>query len=173
MNISNRTPLLDRVDDPTALRALPRGELRQLADELRQELIDVVSVTGGHLGAGLGVVELTVALHYVFNTPDDRVIWDVGLNTGRMSYEECVKLLSEGVGFLRWAAELEVDGSATIPGYRIGYFMGASEITRMRDDLRSRLGNAFTYADFHGRLLQVGNMPPALMREGLFAGYPS
>src|SRR6202167_5845025 len=78
MNISNRTPLLDRVDDPTALRALPRGELRQLADELRQELIDVVSVTGGHLGAGLGVVELTVALHYVFNTPDDKLIWDVG-----------------------------------------------------------------------------------------------
>jgi uncharacterized protein (DUF885 family) len=102
-----------------------------------------------------------------------RVIWDVGLNTGRMSYEECVKLLSEGVGFLRWAAELEVDGSATIPGYRIGYFMGAVEISRMRDDMKSRLGNAFTYADFHGRLLQVGNMPPALMREGLFAGYPA
>src|SRR5271163_2287274 len=78
MNISNRTPLLDRVDDPAALRGLPRGELRQLADELRQELVDVVSVTGGHLGAGLGVVELTVALHYVFNTPEDKLIWDVG-----------------------------------------------------------------------------------------------
>jgi uncharacterized protein (DUF885 family) len=102
-----------------------------------------------------------------------RVIWDVGLNTGRMSYEECVKLLSEGVGFLRWAAELEVDGSAVDPGYRIGYFMGAAEITRMRDDVKSRLGNAFTYADFHGRLLQIGSMPPALMREGLFASYPS
>jgi uncharacterized protein (DUF885 family) len=102
-----------------------------------------------------------------------RVIWDVGLNTGRMSYEECVKLLSEGVGFLRWAAELEVDGSAMTPGYRIGYYMGAAEITRMREDVRSRLGNAFTYADFHGRLLQVGNMPPALMREGLFASYGS
>src|SRR5271170_6830525 len=78
MNISNTTPLLDRVDDPTALRGLPRGDLRQLADELRAETIDAVSVTGGHLGAGLGVVELTTALHYVFNTPEDIVIWDVG-----------------------------------------------------------------------------------------------
>src|SRR5277367_4390794 len=78
MNISNTTPLLDRIDDPAALRDLPRGDLRQLADELRAELIDVVSVTGGHLGAGLGVVELTTALHYVFNTPDDKIIWDVG-----------------------------------------------------------------------------------------------
>src|SRR6202522_1681253 len=78
MSISNTTPLLDQIDDPAALRNLPRGDLRQLADELRQELIDVVSVTGGHLGAGLGVVELTVALHYVFNTPQDKLIWDVG-----------------------------------------------------------------------------------------------
>jgi len=78
MNISNTTPLLDQIADPAALRALPRGDLRQLADELRQETIDVVSVTGGHLGAGLGVVELTVALHYVFNTPEDKLIWDVG-----------------------------------------------------------------------------------------------
>src|SRR6516165_4612624 len=78
MNISNTTPLLDQISDPAALRALPRGDLRQLADELRQETIDVVSVTGGHLGAGLGVVELTVALHYVFNTPADKLIWDVG-----------------------------------------------------------------------------------------------
>src|SRR6202522_3682067 len=78
MSISNTTPLLDQIDDPAALRNLPRGDLRQLADELRQELIDVVSVTGGHLGAGLGVVELTTALHYVFNTPQDKLIWDVG-----------------------------------------------------------------------------------------------
>src|SRR5271170_242219 len=78
MNISNTTPLLDRIDDPAALRSLPRGDLRQLADELRTETIDAVSVTGGHLGAGLGVVELTTALHYVFNTPDDILIWDVG-----------------------------------------------------------------------------------------------
>jgi 1-deoxy-D-xylulose-5-phosphate synthase len=76
--ISNRTPLLDRIDVPADLRRLPEADLRQLADELRTELIDAVSITGGHFGAGLGVVELTVALHYVFDTPDDRLIWDVG-----------------------------------------------------------------------------------------------
>ncbi|MFL6690087.1 MAG: 1-deoxy-D-xylulose-5-phosphate synthase [Alphaproteobacteria bacterium] len=74
----NHTPLLDQVPEPSALRDLPREQLRQLADELRAETISAVSVTGGHLGAGLGVVELTVALHYVFNTPADRLIWDVG-----------------------------------------------------------------------------------------------
>ena len=72
------TPLLDTVTIPADLRRLRPEELRQLADELRAETIDAVSVTGGHLGAGLGVVELTVALHYVFDTPHDRVIWDVG-----------------------------------------------------------------------------------------------
>jgi len=72
------TPLLDRIAEPAALRALADSELRQLADELRAETIDAVSVTGGHLGAGLGVVELTVALHAVFDTPTDRLIWDVG-----------------------------------------------------------------------------------------------
>ena len=72
------TPLLDKVRIPADLRDLPEGELPQLASELRAELIDAVSQTGGHLGAGLGVVELTVALHYVFDTPADRIIWDVG-----------------------------------------------------------------------------------------------
>jgi 1-deoxy-D-xylulose-5-phosphate synthase len=76
--ISNRTPLLDRIDFPADLRQLPEQDLRQLADELRAELIDAVSITGGHFGASLGVVELTVALHYVFDTPRDRLIWDVG-----------------------------------------------------------------------------------------------
>ncbi len=74
---NSQTPLLDRVEDPAGLRQLDERQLRQFADELRQELIDVVSVTGGHLGAGLGVVELTTALHYVFDTPRDRLIWDV------------------------------------------------------------------------------------------------
>src|SRR5687767_15392599 len=72
------TPLLDTVHTPADLRGLEERQLRQLADELRRETIDAVSVTGGHLGAGLGVVELTVALHYVFDTPMDRLIWDVG-----------------------------------------------------------------------------------------------
>ena len=72
------TPLLDRIEEPADLRSLPLEQLRQLADELRSEVIDAVSVTGGHLGAGLGVVELAVALHCVFDTPYDRLIWDVG-----------------------------------------------------------------------------------------------
>src|SRR5437764_14292695 len=72
------TPLLDAVHRLEDLRALSKEQLPQLADELRQEMISVVSVTGGHLGAGLGVVELTVALHYVFDTPNDKLIWDVG-----------------------------------------------------------------------------------------------
>ena len=78
MNAKPETPLLDKVRVPSDLRTLDEAQLPQLASELRAELIDVVSQTGGHLGAGLGVVELTVALHYVFDTPDDRIIWDVG-----------------------------------------------------------------------------------------------
>ena len=72
------TPLLDTVTFPHDLRALKPEQLRQVADELRAEMIDAVSQSGGHLGSGLGVVELTVAIHYVFNTPDDKLIWDVG-----------------------------------------------------------------------------------------------
>ncbi|NVD44564.1 1-deoxy-D-xylulose-5-phosphate synthase [Qipengyuania atrilutea] len=72
------TPLLDTVNEPPQLRKLDKAQLRQLSDELRAEMIDAVGSTGGHLGSGLGVVELTVAIHYVFNTPDDRLIWDVG-----------------------------------------------------------------------------------------------
>ncbi len=73
-----KTPLLDTVHLPEDLRKLDKKQLPQLANELRAEMIDAVSVTGGHLGAGLGVVELTAAIHYVFNTPDDRLIFDVG-----------------------------------------------------------------------------------------------
>ena len=78
MSESSKTPLLDQCPTPEDLRRLDQSQLRQLADELRQETIDAVSITGGHLGAGLGVVELTVALHYLFDTPRDRIIWDVG-----------------------------------------------------------------------------------------------
>ena len=77
-HISNRTPLLDQIEVPADLRRFPESDLPQIAEELRAELIDAVSITGGHFGAGLGVVELTVGLHYVFNTPHDRLIWDVG-----------------------------------------------------------------------------------------------
>ena len=111
----SRTPLLDTVNEPAALRALPRSSLRQLADELRQETIDAVSVTGGHLGAGLGVVELTVALHYVFDTPRDRVVWDVGhqayphkILTGRRSRMRTLRQGSGLSGFTK-RAESEYD----------------------------------------------------------------
>lgn len=78
MSADSPTPLLDRIAEPADLRALDDAQLKQLAEELRQELIAAVAVTGGHLGAGLGVVELTIALHHVFDTPRDRLIWDVG-----------------------------------------------------------------------------------------------
>ncbi len=78
MSQPSKTPLLDLVKTPADLRRLDSSQLRQLANELREETIDAVAVTGGHLGAGLGVIELTVALHYVFNTPEDRLVWDVG-----------------------------------------------------------------------------------------------
>jgi len=109
------TPLLDTVKLPADLRALPEGSLRQFADELRAETIDAVSVTGGHLGAGLGVVELTVALHYVFDTPKDIVIWDVGhqcyphkILTGR---RDRIRTLRQGGGLSGFTkrAESEYD----------------------------------------------------------------
>ncbi len=111
----SKTPLLDTIDLPQALRALPEASLRQVADELRTETIDAVSVTGGHLGAGLGVVELTVALHYVFNTPADRIIWDVGhqayphkILTGRRAR---IRTLRQGAGLSGFTkrAESEYD----------------------------------------------------------------
>src|SRR5262245_44572644 len=77
MDKQNRVALLDGVNDPADIRSMSLDELKQLADELRKDLIEVVSVTGGHLGASLGVIELTVALHHVFDTPRDRLIWDV------------------------------------------------------------------------------------------------
>jgi 1-deoxy-D-xylulose-5-phosphate synthase len=98
----SKTPLLDTINLPADLRRLEPSQLRQLADELRQETIDAVSITGGHLGAGLGVVELTVALHYLFDTPKDRLVWDVGhqayphkILTGRRSR---IRTLRQGGG---------------------------------------------------------------------------
>ena len=78
----NRTyPLLDTINDPADLRKLARHELAQVAQELREFIVDSVSTTGGHFSSNLGTVELTIALHYVFNTPDDRLVWDVGHQT--------------------------------------------------------------------------------------------
>ena len=75
------TPLLDTIHSPADLRKLSKAQLKPLADELRAYLLDTVSKTGGHLSSNLGTVELTVALHYVFNTPEDRLVWDVGHQT--------------------------------------------------------------------------------------------
>jgi len=98
----NNTPILDQVKEPHDLRNFTVDQLKELAKELRQETIDAVSVTGGHLGAGLGVVELTVAIHHVFNTPEDKLIWDVGhqayphkILTGR---RERIRTLRQGGG---------------------------------------------------------------------------
>jgi len=79
--VNKQYKFLDNINFPSDIRKLSESELKTLADEVRAEMIDAVSVTGGHLGAGLGVVELTVALHYVFNTPNDKLIWDVGHQT--------------------------------------------------------------------------------------------
>jgi 1-deoxy-D-xylulose-5-phosphate synthase len=109
------TPLLDMIRLPRDLRQLPPESLRQVADELRRETIDAVSVTGGHLGAGLGVVELTVALHYIFDTPHDKLIWDVGhqayphkILTGR---RDRIRTLRQGGGLSGFTrrAESEYD----------------------------------------------------------------
>ena len=107
------TPLLDRVRTPADLRRLKRRDLRQLADELRTETIDAVASTGGHLGAGLGVIELTVALHYVFDTPTDRLVWDVGhqayphkILTGR---RERIRTVRQGGGLSGFTKRSESD----------------------------------------------------------------
>jgi 1-deoxy-D-xylulose-5-phosphate synthase len=108
-------PLLDKVKYPSDLRGLSQGELRQVADEVRAEMISAVGSTGGHLGSGLGVVELTVALHYVFDTPRDRLVWDVGhqayphkILTGR---RDAIRTLRQGGGLSGFTkrAESEYD----------------------------------------------------------------
>src|SRR5271168_2679904 len=115
MSTPSTTPLLDTVEIPADIRRLRADELPQFAAELRAELIDAVSVTGGHLGAGLGVVELTVALHYVFDTPKDRLIWDVGhqayphkIVTGRRNRIRTLRQEGDLSGFTR-RAESEYD----------------------------------------------------------------
>ena len=115
MSPPSKTPLLDQIKTPDDLRSLDSSRMRQVADELRQETINAVAVTGGHLGAGLGVVELTVALHYVFDTPRDRLIWDVGhqayphkILTGR---RDRIRTLRQGGGLSGFTkrAESEYD----------------------------------------------------------------
>jgi len=109
----SKTPLLDTIHTPDDLRRLKVEQVRQVADELRQETIDAVSVTGGHFGAGLGVVELTTALHYVFDTPRDRLVWDVGhqayphkILTGR---RDRIRTLRSGGGLSGFTKRTESD----------------------------------------------------------------
>ncbi len=115
MNDRPETPLLDKVQFPADIRQLSKEQLPQLAEELRQETISAVSVTGGHLGAGLGVVELTIAIHYVFDTPKDKLVWDVGhqayphkIVTGR---RDRIRTLRQGGGLSGFTrrAESEYD----------------------------------------------------------------
>src|SRR5437016_13777883 len=119
--MTTSTPLLDAIKCPADLRRLEEKDLRQLADELRAETISAVAVTGGHLGAGLGVVELTVALHYLFDTPRDRLIWDVGhqayphkILTGRRHQ---IRTLRQGGGLSGFTkrAESEYDCLGSAP----------------------------------------------------------
>ena len=88
------TRLIKQINFPADLRKFKKDQLKQISNELRDELIDVVSETGGHLGAGLGVVELTIALHYVFDTPKDKLVWDVVINVIliKLLLEEKIKL---------------------------------------------------------------------------------
>ena len=132
---NSQTPLLDTISYPEDIRKLEEKDLRQLADELRIETIDAVSVTGGHLGAGLGVVEMTVAIHYVFNTPDDKLLWDVShqcyphkILTGR---RDRIRSLRQGGGLSGFCSrkESEYDAfgaahSSTSISAGLGYAVG-------------------------------------------------
>ena len=135
---NSQTPLLDTVTYPDDLRALDEAQLRQFSDELRHEVVDAVSVTGGHLGAGLGVVELTVAIHYVFDTPRDRLVWDVGhqcyphkVITGR---RERIRTLRQGGGLSGFTSRKESEydpfgaaHAATSISAGLGYAVGRDQ----------------------------------------------
>ena len=110
---------LDQINFPSDLKKVPETKLQKVADELREEMIDAVSVTGGHLGASLGVVELSVALHYIFNTPSDKLIWDVGhqayphkIITGRKKNIDTLRKKDGVYGFVR-RSESEYDPFGT------------------------------------------------------------
>ncbi|EAR01961.1 DUF885 domain-containing protein [Maribacter sp. HTCC2170] len=96
-----------------------------------------------------------------------RVIYDVGMHSGRLTYEQAISIMTDKVGFLRWAAQLEIDSSAARPGYFIGYYMGMTEILKMREMYKQKMGDSFSLSDFHEKLLKIGNMPPKLMEESL------
>ena len=133
--------LLDKINYPSDLRQLKKNQLEQVVGELRSEVIDVVSETGGHLGAGLGVVELTVALHYVFNTPQDKLVWDVGhqcyphkIITGR---KDRIRTLRKGGGLSGFTkrAESEYDPfGAAHSSTSISSTLGMATAKRLSND---------------------------------------
>ena len=141
---SNRTPLLDRVREPKDLRGLDLADLKQLAEELRFATIDAVAHVGGHLGAGLGVVELTVALHHVFSTPDDRLVWDVGhqayphkILTGR---RDRIRTLRQGgglSGFTRRAESVYDPFGAAHSSTSISAALGMAVARDLKGDRRN------------------------------------
>src|SRR5437660_9678428 len=138
------TPLLDAVHYPAELRGLSKDQLPQVADELRQEIISAVSVTGGHLGSALGVIELTVALHYVFDTPGDKLIWDVGhqayphkIVTGR---RDRIRTLRQGGGLSGFTrrAESEYDPfGAAHSSTSISAGLGMAAASRLKGERRN------------------------------------
>ena len=140
MTMRPDTPLLNMVDTPADLRKLDKSQLRQLADELRSEVIDAVGTTGGHLGSGLGVVELTTAIHYVFDTPTDKLVWDVGhqcyphkILTGR---RDRIRTLRQGGGLSGFTkrAESEYDPfGAAHSSTSISAALGFAMANKMQD----------------------------------------
>ena len=135
------TDLLDRISDPTDLRRLPQEDLAALADQLRRETIDAVSQTGGHLGAGLGVVELTVALHWVFNTPKDKIVWDVGhqayphkILTGRRDRIRTLRQAGGLSGFTKRTESVYDPFGAAHSSTSISASLGIAAARDMRDE---------------------------------------
>ncbi|NIY76030.1 1-deoxy-D-xylulose-5-phosphate synthase [Thalassospira sp. HF15] len=146
MSTTSKTPLLDTINTPEELRTLQPAQMKQVADELRAEVIDAVSVTGGHLGAGLGVVELTVAIHYLFDTPYDRLIWDVGhqcyphkILTGR---RDRIRTIRQGGGLSGFTKRSESEYDPFGAGHSstsISAGLGMAVANQLSDDKRKNV----------------------------------
>ena len=146
MSTTSKTPLLDTINTPEELRKLQPAQMKQVADELRAEVIDAVSVTGGHLGAGLGVVELTVAIHYLFDTPYARLIWDVGhqcyphkILTGR---RDRIRTIRQGGGLSGFTKRSESEYDPFGAGHSstsISAGLGMAVANQLSDDKRKNV----------------------------------
>ena len=168
------TPHLDRVNSPEALRSLSVKELKKVAEELRAETIDAVSVTGGHLGAGLGVVELTVALHHVFDTPRDRLIWDVGhqsyphkIITGRRDKIRTIRQPGGLYGFTK-RSESEYDPfGAAHSSTSISSGLGMAVASDLKGESRNVIcvigDGAMSGGMAYEAMNNAGSMPPRLI----------